>query len=77
MNNDFVSNAMLLLFYSILYTERETKVPAQNNPPPGAYDPTEMKMKVGNGNDRTAGILHSKTKRFVPAKSAIGPGPGE
>jgi hypothetical protein len=59
-----------------LFAERETKVPAQFNPPPGAYDSEDMKMKVGNSNDKTSGILHSKTKRFVPAKPAIGPGPG-
>ena len=34
-------------------------------------------MKVGNSNNKSSGVLHSKTKRFVPAKSAIGPGPGE
>jgi hypothetical protein len=47
------------------------------NPPPGAYDSEDLKMKVGNENDRTSGILHSKTKRFVPAKPDIGPGPGD
>lgn len=57
-------------------TKRETRVPVQSTPAPGAYESDDMKMKVGNSNDKTMGILHSKTRRFVPAKPAIGPGPG-
>jgi hypothetical protein len=61
----------------VYITERETKVPSQFNPPPGAYETSDLKMKIGNPHDHTAGVLHSKTKRFVPAKPDIGPGPGE
>ena len=52
-------------------------MPADFTPPPGAYAPDNMKMEVGNSQDRTVGVLHSKTKRFKPAKPQIGPGPGD
>jgi hypothetical protein len=65
------------IFCCCVYIERETIVPAQFTPSPGAYETGESTMKVGNSNNKSSGVLHSKTKRFVPAKSAIGPGPGE
>lgn len=67
--------------YVYVSTERETKVPAQFHPPPGAYDSMDLNANKVDSNTnsnkhKALGILHSKTKRFVPAKPTIGPGPG-
>lgn len=59
-------------------SKRETIVPAHGTPAPTAYASDDILMKAGNisHNKVGAGVLHSKSKRFVPAKAPIGPGPG-
>lgn len=56
--------------------KRETKVPVQSTPPPGAYDAESFDTVKSKPQSRSAGILRSKTKRFKPEKAPIGPGPG-